>query len=198
MSNTLPFGSPSFRNGYLLMRHGHSEANRQERIISSPARGIASFGLSARGQTEVGETLAAWRWARPTRVVHSDFLRTTQTAARVAEYFGVAPTSDAGLRERGFGELDGGEDARYADAWARDAKDASHEHFGVESVETVAERMVAVMRGLERRYEGEVVLLVSHGDPLQILLTALAGVDLRRHRDRPPLQPAEVVAVPER
>ncbi|MDT8895166.1 histidine phosphatase family protein [Halomonas sp. I1] len=195
MSNTLLLDSLTFRNAYLLMRHGHSEANRQGRIISSPARGVDSFGLSARGQTEVGETLAAWRWARPTRVVHSDFLRTTQTAARVAEYFGVAPTRDAGLRERGFDELEGGEDARYADVWAWDAVDAGHERFGVESVDTVAERMVAVMRGLERRHEGEVVLLVSHGDPLQILLAALAGVDLRHHRDRPPLQPAEVVSV---
>ncbi|MDL4861632.1 histidine phosphatase family protein [Halomonas elongata] len=195
MSNTLLVASLTLRNAYLLMRHGHSEANRQGRIISSPARGIDSFGLSARGKQEVAETLSVWRWARPTRVVHSDFLRTTQTAARVAEYFGVAPTPDAGLRERGFGELDGGEDTRYADAWARDAKDASHENFGVESVDTVAERMIEVMRRLERRHEGEVVLLVSHGDPLQILLAALAGVDLRHHRDRPPLQPAEVVSV---
>ncbi|CBV42888.2 histidine phosphatase family protein [Halomonas elongata] len=197
MSNTLPLDLPNRRNRYLVMRHGHSEANRQGRIISSPVQGIASFGLSARGRAEVSEVLSAWRWPRPTRIVHSDFLRTTQTAMRVAEHFGIATSVDAGLREREFGELEGGEDARYADVWAWDAVDAGHERFGVEPVDAVAERMIAVLQGLEEGYEGEVVLLVSHGDPLQILLSALAGVDLRHHRDRPPLQPAEVVVLSE-
>ncbi|TZG32057.1 histidine phosphatase family protein [Halomonas eurihalina] len=195
MSNTLPLDPLSCRNRFLVMRHGHSEANQHGCIVSSPARGIDSFGLSARGRKEISEALVAWRWARPTRIVHSDFLRTTQTAMRVAEHFGVATSMDTGLREREFGELEGEQDARYADVWAWDAVDASHQRFGVEPVDAVAERMVAVMQGLEKRYEGEVVLLVSHGDPLQILLSALAGVDLRHHRDRPPLQPAEVVAL---
>lgn len=195
MSDTLSLDPSGCRNRYLLMRHGHSEANRQGRIISSPGQGIASFGLSPQGRKEVDDILETWHWEVPTHVVHSDFLRTTQTAVRVAEHFGVTVTPNPGLRERGFGELEGEEDARYADVWACDAVDASHARFGVESVEAVAARMVAVVRELERRAAGGVVLLVSHGDPLQILLSAVAGFDLRRHRDRSPLRPAEVVAL---
>ena len=184
------------RNTYLLMRHGHSEANQQGRIVSAPCRGVASFGLSDRGRKEVDESLVAWRWATPTRVVHSDFLRTTQTAQRVAEWFDVGAVVDRRLRERDFGELEGQSDARYAEAWARDALDAGHQCQGVEAVDRVAGRLLAVIRDLEQASCDECVLLVSHGDPLQILLTALEGRDLRQHRDRALMQPADVMAWP--
>ncbi|GED21928.1 hypothetical protein HHA01_09050 [Halomonas halmophila] len=144
----------------------------------------------------MGETLMAWHWALPTRVVHSDFLRTTQTAQRVAKWFDVEGVVDRRLRERDFGELEGQPDARYAEAWAQDALDAEHQCQGIEAVNRVAARLLAVIRDLEQASRDECVLLVSHGDPLQILLTALEGRDLRQHRDRALMQPADVVAWP--
>jgi len=39
------------------------------------------------------------------------------------------------------------------------------------------------------------VLVVSHGDPLQILLTALAGKPLTKHREQPALLPASITLV---
>ena len=73
-----------WRNRYLLMRHGHSQANAQGTIISSPERGLLAYGLSPQGEQQLADTVARWHWPVPTQVVHSDFLRTTHTAARVA------------------------------------------------------------------------------------------------------------------
>ncbi|TVP51790.1 MAG: histidine phosphatase family protein, partial [Halomonas sp.] len=84
MSNTLHASSDHWRNRYLLMRHGHSQANQQGVIVSSPERGAAAFGLSELGEQQLVPIVTDWQWPIPTRVVHSDFLRTTQTAARVA------------------------------------------------------------------------------------------------------------------
>ncbi len=78
-----------WRNRYLLMRHGHSQANAQQKIISSPERGLTNYRLSEEGEQQLLDVLAQWRWPEPTRVVHSDFLRTTQTAARVAAAFAL-------------------------------------------------------------------------------------------------------------
>ncbi|SDO75646.1 probable phosphoglycerate mutase [Halomonas shengliensis] len=192
MSNGFSLASGSLNNHYLLMRHGHSEANLAGRIVSTPARGVGGCGLSARGRDQLAEVLAGWCWARPQRVVHSDFLRTTETAERIARHFGLGLEADTRLRERHFGDLEGEGDARYAEVWARDARDPAHRYAGVEPVVEVAARMMAVIEELERAHAGETLLLVSHGDPLQILLTALEGRDLARHREREPLAPASI------
>lgn len=183
----------SRRNRFLLMRHAHSQANAEGRIISTPPRGIEAFGLSSRGHAQLDEVLGDWRWPVPTRVLHSDFLRTTQTAERVGEHFRLPLTPETCLRERRFGDFDGGPDDRYPQVWALDARDPHHREHAVESVASVAERMIAVIAMLEREYHGETILLVSHGDPLQILLTALERRPLSQHRDRDPLEPAGVV-----
>lgn len=102
-----------WRNRYLLMRHGHSQANAQGRIISTPERGIDAYGLSPEGERQLDDALLDWRWPVPTQVVHSDFLRTTRTAARVASAFGLGMAIDERLRERHFGELEGQADSHY-------------------------------------------------------------------------------------
>ena len=192
MSNTLPPLSDHWRNRYLLMRHGHSQANQQGVIVSSPERGVEGFGLSEYGEQQLAQLVADWQWAVPNRVVHSDFLRTTQTAARVAAKFGVAPCVDKRLRERSFGDREGLEDKHYASIWALDAQDADHQHHGVEAVSVVAQRMQAVIADWEQQVSGETILLVSHGDPLQILLTALANKPLTQHREQQALLPASI------
>ncbi len=195
MSNTFLATSDHWRNRYLLMRHGHSQANQQALIVSSPERGIDAFGLSETGEQQLASIVDTWAWPVPTRVVHSDFLRTTQTAARVANAFELAMTPDKRLRERFFGELEGGSDARYPDVWALDAESAEHGTHKVEAVGAVAARMMVVLEEWERKVEGETILIVSHGDPLQILLTALKGRPLTQHREQPALLPASITQV---
>lgn len=185
----------AWRNRYLLMRHGHSQANAQGKIISSPERGLTNYGLSEQGEQQLVELLAQWRWPEPTRAAHSDFLRTTQTAARVATAFALDMQKEERLRERHFGELDGQADSHYPQVWAFDAKSAEHTQWHVEPVSRVAARMCAALEALEQRFEGETVLVVSHGDPLQILLTALAGKPLTQHREQPALLPASITLV---
>ncbi|MCL7928655.1 histidine phosphatase family protein [Halomonas llamarensis] len=195
MSNTLQSPYDHWRNRYLLMRHGHSQANQQGVIVSSPERGVADFGLSALGEQQLAQRVADWQWPTPTRVVHSDFLRTSQTAAHIAAAFGLTPSVETRLRERYFGELEGQGDDRYPSIWALDAQNAEHQHHQVEAVSAVAERMCAVIDAWEQQASGEIIVLVSHGDPLQILLTALAGKPLSQHREQSALIPASITQI---
>ena len=121
-----------WRNRYLLMRHGHSQANAQGTIISSPERGLLAYGLSPQGEQQLADTVARWHWPVPTQVVHSDFLRTTHTAARVAAAFGLGMQKEERLRERHFGELEGKADSHYPEVWAFDAQNADHTQWQVE------------------------------------------------------------------
>lgn len=181
-----------WRNRYLLMRHGHSQANQAGIIISSPEQGLNGYGLSPNGEQQLAEVVSEWAWPVPTRIVYSDFLRTTQTAARVATHFGLPLIAEQGLRERFFGAFDTQPDTCYAKVWAQDALSAEHRWQGVEAVSQVAARMCTVIDGWEARAQDETILLVSHGDPLQILLTALAQLPLTQHRDQLALAPASI------
>jgi probable phosphoglycerate mutase len=184
--------STPWGNRYLLMRHGHSQANERGLIISDPRHGLIDYGLSRVGEDQLSRLIEGWHWPRPSRIVHSDFLRTTQTAARVGECFGIVPQPEPRLRERHFGDFEADPVSRYEEIWALDARDPGHGQHGVEPVVAVAERMGAVIGSLEASLSGATILLVSHGDPLQILLTTLEGRPLSHHRDRPALAPASV------
>jgi broad specificity phosphatase PhoE len=195
MSNQFSAASGRHHNRYLLMRHGHSQANAQRLIISTPRRGLSAYGLSPQGEAQLEALLVDWRWPAPTRILHSDFLRTTETARRVAAHFGLELQPEPRLRERDFGDFEGLPDSRYGDVWAHDARDPEHHEYGVESVASVAARMQGVIASLEQALRDETVLLVSHGDPLQIMLTALEGRLLTEHRDRAPLLPASITVL---
>ncbi|PMR80964.1 histidine phosphatase family protein [Halomonas urumqiensis] len=177
------------------MRHGHSQANARGVIASTPQHALQGFGLSPQGEAQLQALMENWHWPVPSLVLHSDFLRTTETAARVATHFGLAMQAETGLRERYFGTFEGEPDTRYAEVWALDANDPGHSEHGVESVARVAERMRGVIDAQERAHRDETILLVSHGDPLQILLTALADTPLTGHREREPLAPASITVL---
>ena len=192
MSNVEANDFPRCRNHYLLMRHGHSQANAMGLIVSSPEQGLEGYGLSPKGQEQLHERLAGWHLAAPDQVFHSDFLRTTETAALAGQHFNVTPHPEPRLRERFFGDYDQGPDPAYADVWAMDSENAEHRTHGVESVGDVSRRLIDLVISLEQRFDDATILLVGHGDPLQILLTAACGAPLSEHRSQPPLAPADV------
>jgi broad specificity phosphatase PhoE len=56
----------------------------------------------------------------------------------------------------------------------------------------VLDRVTALIADLERRYSGRDILLVSHGDTLQILQAGFLRMDPARHRSVPHLATAEI------
>lgn len=182
----------AFKNTYYIMRHGQSEANVAGLIVSDPAIGCHQYGLTSEGQHQVQQAVESFSGSPPTHIICSDFLRTRETAALAAKGFKLAaPTDETGLRERFFGTLEGKPDHHYPDVWRADEAGIANEH-NVESVDQVLARGLATLDQLEQTYENQVLLLVSHGDMLQILQTAFAGFAAREHRQLPHHQTAEI------
>lgn len=190
---------PRLDNRYFAMRHGHSQANEQALIVSDPGVGVNSYGLSGLGQQQVRARLAQMPsgFDASVKIVSSDFLRARETAAIVAQGLGVTePVRFRGqLRERFFGDFDGGPDTGYQEVWNRDAEDPRHSDFNVEPAFDVISRTIALLGELETLFRGVVVLLVAHGDVLQILQTAFEQRSPSSHRQLPSLQVAEVRAL---
>jgi probable phosphoglycerate mutase len=184
------------RNCYFVMRHGQSQANEQSIIVSAPGAGIRSYGLTGTGRAQVKARLGDLPPGidAKVKIISSDFLRARETAAIIAS--GLATIQPVHysekLRERFFGELEGEKDSRYVEVWSHDSRDAQHSEFGVETTLNVVQRTVSLVRELESQYRDSVLLLVAHGDVLQLLQTAFAAISPARHRELPPLRVAEI------
>ena len=82
--------------------------------------------------------------------------------------------------------------ANYSRVWAADQADAGHPAGGVEPADAVLERATALVTELERRFADRDILLVSHGDTLQILQAGFQRVAATSHRSLPHLGTAEI------
>ena len=177
------------------MRHGHSIANQQGIIVSHPGNGLDRFGLSGLGREQVKQSLQNFGLLEVnTIIVSSDFCRARESAEIVnAQLDGVGSINlDSRLRERNFGELELTADSGYMDVWQQDAKDPDSQLRGVESVNQVMSRVTSVVTEYEDRYTSATILLVSHGDALQILQTAFARLDGSSHRQLLHLHTAQI------
>lgn len=189
------------------MRHGQSTANVEGVIVSAPGpRAFEAVGLTPLGREQAEESASAAQREHllgpRTRIITSDFARAHQTARIAARVWGAPePTVDTRLRERNFGTLDGGPATAYDDVWLADRGHAQLPE-GAETAEAVGERVQSLIRELlaapaETAHAAdpnhtEDIVLVAHGDVLQILQAALAGRPAAEHRSLPHLGNAEI------
>jgi broad specificity phosphatase PhoE len=187
-------GADRLANRYRVMRHGQSKANAGGIIVSqieNDRRG--DWGLSEHGRRQVLAAAAECGLPGDTIICSSDFSRARQTAQIVRACLGAAGVLTAqALRERSFGDWEGTSAGNYARVWAADEADSGHADGGVEPASAVLDRATALIADLERRYSGRDILLVSHGDTLQILQAGFLRMDPAGHRRLPPLETAEI------
>jgi broad specificity phosphatase PhoE len=180
-------------NRYSVMRHGQSRANQAGVIVSrieSDRRG--DWGLSELGRREALTAAEGCGLPAETVICSSDFARARQSAEIVRAHISAPEVIvTEALRERCFGDLEGAPVESYARVWAADELDAGHAD-GVEYAAAVLDRVTGLIADLERRYSGLGILLVSHGDTLQILLAGFLRMNPARHRHLPPLKTAEI------
>lgn len=182
--------TPAFtRNRYWILRHGKSIPNEKGLIVSSLENGVLEeYQLASEGVNQAriaGELFQkglkdANFTLENVRICYSPFARTTHTARTVASVLNLpfdGPQCKVieELRERYFGptyELQSHE--RYPEIWALDEKDPFEKpEEGGESASDVVARLIRAMERMETEFQGCAILVVSHGDPLQMLQTIL-------------------------
>ena len=182
-------------NRYFIMRHGHSQANQQGVIVSHPDNGITQYGLSDNGRAQVAASLQqASAFDSETLIVSSDFRRARETAemAHAALACNRPVRFEPRLRERDFGEFELGTDDAYAEVWREDIRRPEVRYRGVEIASQVMARVTALIVDYEQKFSGRDILVISHGDALQILQTAFARKPAAAHRSQQHLQTAEI------
>ena len=187
------------KNDFCALRHGQSTANVAQIISSHPDVAPFQHGLSPLGneQAEAAAQVIVNYYMEQDKysgilILTSDYLRAKETAMCVGAAVLAAglPLYDrqhcyvieTALRERWFGDWDGGSDSHYPDVWKDDAIDPSHTNHQVESVLAVMDRTTSCVVRWDRALTNYLIVLVAHGDVLQITQTAFAKMDGSKHR----------------
>jgi probable phosphoglycerate mutase len=187
---------------FYALRHGESLANVAGIIVSDPQNGEAGYGLSDRGRSQAEQVdlsmITAVTQTNPAAKISiyaSTFRRAFETASIVASRLQPPCTvnKENRLWERSFGQWELQSNTNYDKVWEQDAIDATACVYGEESVYAVRARLIELLREISSSHQPEdVVVLVSHGDTLQILQTLFEGVDASQHRSLKHLETCEL------
>lgn len=186
-------------NIYFALRHGQSKANVAGIILSHRRDGQDNeYTLTPEGERQVRQSVRVSKdrgeLGSETLIVSSPFSRCRRSAEIAKDVLGVTSEiiTDDRLRERWFGDFERMPTSNYENVWHDDGINPDHTTARVESARDVQERTLSLVRDLEHRYTEQTILLVSHGDALQILQTGLAAQSPALHRAMPHFEVAEV------
>ncbi len=182
------------KNRYFILRHGESKVNIAKIILSDPTNGVPDYGLTDKGKKQVRNSVSKNNILDGDTIIYSsDFKRAKETAEITKE---ILKTEEIHLtkllHERFFGNFEKTTNKNYDVVWAHDAKDPNHQFENVESVNNVLDRTTKLILNLEKKYENKKILLVAHGDSLQILQTGFEMVCPSTHRGLTHLALAEI------
>ena len=161
----------------IVIRHG--EPHRVEPGAGDAGGGRADPSLTPRGRRQA-EELAAWLAMEAVdHVVTSPLRRARETAAPIAEVFGLETEVDADLRE-----YDAGSDSYIPIEELRAAKNdewyatinGQWDVLGHESPTAVRERVVPRFEDLIARFPGGTVAVIAHGGVINVYLAHVIGL----------------------
>ena len=166
----------------IAVRHGETAWNVDTRI-----QGHIDIALNDIGHWQARQLGRALAQQSITAIYTSDLQRAHATAQAVADSTGAPLTSDAGLRERSFGELQGrtfteieAELPEQALRWRK--RDPHFAPQGGESLLALRERIRSTTYRLAAQHTGGLVVLVAHGGVLDVLYRLATGQELQAPR----------------
>lgn len=164
--------------GTRLVLARHAVTAQTGPLLSGRAPGI---DLSETGRAQA-KALGTRLAGLPVAAVYaSPIERTTQTAAAIADEHGLEVLPLEGVLEADYGEWTGKKIADLAktDLWRVVQRSPSRATFpGGESLAAMQARMVAAVEAVVAGHPGELVVVVSHADPIKAAIAHFGGMHL--------------------
>jgi len=156
------------KNIFLFSRHGEAEHNVKNIISCYPEKEL--YNLTTKG-VERAQGLAQLikQQGGVDMIFSSDLIRTRQTAETVGKILNVPVELDERLREYNVGIYNGKTKEEFDPVYPLE-KRWTEAPEGGESNGEVQNRMVSFVNEANKKYSGKKILVVSHGDPLYLLM----------------------------
>ena len=166
---------------FILVRHGQTEWNRNERFRGRTDVPLNETGLA---QAEATGRRVAAEW-QPVAIYTSPLSRSVKTAEAIAKHFSLPVQPHPGLADIDYGEWQGlsPDEARQRwpeeiDAWYNQPHLARIP--GGETLEDLRRRALQTVNELADRHTGETIVLVGHTVINRIILLGVLGLGNER------------------
>jgi probable phosphoglycerate mutase len=162
----------------VAIRHGETVWNAEMRM-----QGQLDTALSERGRWQARRAAESLAGEGIEAIFASDLERAFDTAQALATRLGLPITTDAGLRERGFGVFQGFTYAEIDARWPAEASrwrhhDPDFRPDGGETLREFSARAVAACSRIAASQPGRSIAIVTHGGVLDCLYRAASGIEL--------------------
>lgn len=155
-----------------FIRHGITDWNVEKRV-----QGQLDIPLNEQGRSQA-RALADWLHQGDWDVIcASDLARAAETARIVSEKLGIPVTTDERLREVQYGRQEG---TTLADRMCRWGDRHDRIDWELEEEAAVIQRGIAAISDIVSRHPGKRILIVSHGEMLEVLMATLLGRPIER------------------
>lgn len=163
----------------ILVRHGLTDWNQQGRLL-----GRTHIELNALGRAQAAAVADALRHEAIDAVFASPLRRAQETAEPIATQLGATVTTEPDLDEvclnRWIGQT--WQDLRDDPDIKQYAADPLYVCDAFEAATAVRDRVVRLTERLRQTHAGKAVVLVSHGDPLRVLVSNCIAMPLGKYR----------------
>jgi phosphoserine phosphatase len=162
---------------FILMRHGQTQWNREERF-----RGRADLALDETGKRQAEVAALRLKEEHAVAVYCSPVRRALQTAKIVGEKLNLPVQPLEGLIDLDFGSFEGlsGEEAtkQHPELYRLWLQRPHEVRFpGGEGLEDVRQRVVPAVEQLAAEHKDQAVILISHKVVCQLLMCVMLGLD---------------------
>ncbi|MDP2668849.1 MAG: class I tRNA ligase family protein [bacterium] len=170
-------GTPS-KNKYIMMRHGEAITNAKNITNCTLEKNI--YPLTPKGRREAARSAGEMKKKKikPDIIVASPFLRTKETAEKIAEFFEIDKKNiklDVRLGEINTGIFAEGKPAKYHAFYKSQIEKFEKNPPDGENLNDLKKRAFAVIEEIESQYSDKIVLIVSHEYTLWMLWSAALG-----------------------
>ncbi len=163
-----------YNNKYYILRHGESVANRKKIISCWPEK--ISSPLTKKGREQIKSAVRKLKTKKIDLIFASDILRTRQTAEIVGKELRIKPEYDKRLREYNLGILNGKLVKEIRKIFPVGVIRFKNKPSGGETYKDVQKRMYDFFKGIDEKYSGKNILIVSHEASLTLLKGKIRGL----------------------
>lgn len=171
------------KNKYYIMRHAQAISNVKGICSSWPEK--FKNPLTLLGREVVRESVEKLKRKLDLEgqsidlIFASPLLRTKQTSEIVGKMLNVKPKTDRRLREIGFGKFNGKDLHIMWRSFDHEEERINHGADGGETYAQILNRMLAVIKDIEKKYKDRNVMLISHEGPLFLLQGKVMGLSFK-------------------
>ncbi|MBP9751397.1 MAG: histidine phosphatase family protein [Candidatus Moranbacteria bacterium] len=158
---------------FFLVRHGQSENNVLGLLSSWPEKRI--FHLTEKGREQAVVAAEKLQGKEIAKIYSSPITRALETARIISVATGIDIVVDERLRETDFGIYDGMSPKVRTAKYATDLDRIDTDIAEIEGLRHERERISAFLVDVMKNDVGKKIVVVSHGDPLELLHGILLG-----------------------